>query len=336
MTVIGCSVGRCAGPRSAAVASRSTVPTADRTRLCGQRPNRGGVNPRADAAAVRLVTGRPGSLAWSPRQPPADDPSRDGRDSSEEQDMTGRWVTRWVATPLLELGYLVLGLFAGVATGSVAVTFVALSIGLLPAFLLGLPMVALTVYVVHGLAVMERARAAATARGRPARPPAAAGPGRRLGAPHPGARSVASEFWKETAYAVLLLPFGTVYGHRWRSPSGRPLPRRSLLPLYARRAARRRGSHLAALVSRARGRGRLRGRRAAAAARPAAHRGLRRRAPRPGARRCWRRATPTPCGAGHVAAPRPAPGSSTPPTPSAAGSSATCTTAPSSSWSRWR
>jgi signal transduction histidine kinase len=119
--------------------------------------------------------------------------------------MTGRWVAR----PLLELGYLVLGLFAGIATGTVAVTFVALSIGLLPVFLLGLPVAALTVLVVHGLAAMERARARALLDvelpGRPLRPVPDAGWLRRT-----LVRVRTSEFWKETAYAVVLLPTATV------------------------------------------------------------------------------------------------------------------------------
>ena len=88
--------------------------------------------------------------------------------------MTSRRATRWVATPLLELGYLVIGLFAGVVTGAVAITCLALSIGLLPAFLLGIPVAALSILVVHGLAAMERARAAALLGvdlpGRPLRP----------------------------------------------------------------------------------------------------------------------------------------------------------------------
>jgi signal transduction histidine kinase len=119
--------------------------------------------------------------------------------------MTGRWVAR----PLLELGYLVLGLFAGVVTGTVAITFVALSFGLLPAFLLGLPIAALTVLVVHGLAGMERARARALLSvelpGRPLRPVPDVGWLRRS-----LVRVRSSEFWKETAYAVLLLPFAAV------------------------------------------------------------------------------------------------------------------------------
>jgi signal transduction histidine kinase len=123
--------------------------------------------------------------------------------------MTSRWATRWVATPLLELGYLVLGLFAGVVTGTVAVTGVALSIGLLPAFLLGVPVAALTILVVHGLAAMERARAAALLGvhlpGRPLRPVPDTGWLRRT-----LVRVRSSELWKETAYAVVLLPFAAV------------------------------------------------------------------------------------------------------------------------------
>ena len=77
----------------------------------GQPPGRSGGCPAA--------AHRPGSLAWSPRHPPSHDPTRTTGTHEEEHDMRGRWVTRWVATPLLELGYLVLGLFAGVVTFTV-------------------------------------------------------------------------------------------------------------------------------------------------------------------------------------------------------------------------
>ncbi len=117
--------------------------------------------------------------------------------------------SRWLVRPFLELGYLVSGLFAGVVTATVAITCVALSVGLLPAFLLGLPVAALTVLVVHGLARMERARAAAILGvelpGRPLRPVPDAGWIRRT-----AVRARSSEFWKEAAYAVLLLPLGAV------------------------------------------------------------------------------------------------------------------------------
>src|SRR3954468_20750404 len=66
---------------------------------------------------------------------------------------------RWVVTPLLELAYLALGLVLGVVTFTVVVIGLTLSIGLLPVFLLGVPVLVATVHVVHGIAVMERRRA---------------------------------------------------------------------------------------------------------------------------------------------------------------------------------
>jgi signal transduction histidine kinase len=123
--------------------------------------------------------------------------------------MTGSRVGRRLAAPLLELGYLVLGMFAGIATATVAVTLLALSVGLLPAFLLGLPVAALTILVVHGLAVMERGRARALLdvelAGRPLRPVPDAGWVRRT-----LVRVRSGEFWKEAGYAVVLLPTATV------------------------------------------------------------------------------------------------------------------------------
>jgi len=66
---------------------------------------------------------------------------------------------RWVVRPLLELAYVALGVFVGIVTFTVAVTGLALGFGLLPVFLLGVPVLVAMVYVVHGLALMERARA---------------------------------------------------------------------------------------------------------------------------------------------------------------------------------
>ena len=116
---------------------------------------------------------------------------------------------RWLTRPLLELGYLVSGLFAGVITFTVTVTGLALSIGLMPAFLLGIPVFGAVVYVVHGLAVMERSRANLFLDVElPARPVRNA-PGlnwlRRI-----LLRAKSPEFWKEAAYGILLLPIGVV------------------------------------------------------------------------------------------------------------------------------
>lgn len=118
---------------------------------------------------------------------------------------------RRVARPLLELAYVSLGMFFGILTFTVTVTGLALSIGLLPAFLLGLPVLVGTVYVVHGMAVMERRRAGLFMDVElPARPM----PGK------PGqswlrrsfARTVSPEFWKEASYSLLLLPLGILSG----------------------------------------------------------------------------------------------------------------------------
>jgi signal transduction histidine kinase len=116
---------------------------------------------------------------------------------------------RWVLRPLLELGYLAAGMFTGVVTFTLAVTGLALSVGLMPAFLLGIPVLAATIWMVHGLAVMERGRADALLDvrlpGRPVRAVPGAGWIRRTFA---RARSV--EFWKETGYCLLLLPVATI------------------------------------------------------------------------------------------------------------------------------
>ncbi len=116
---------------------------------------------------------------------------------------------RWVVRPLLELAYVALGVFVGIFTFTVTVTMLALGIGLVPAFLLGVPVLAATVYVVHGLAVMERVRAEIFLGVElPARPmrryPGVSWFGRFV------RRLTAPEFWKETAYAIVLLPLGVI------------------------------------------------------------------------------------------------------------------------------
>jgi signal transduction histidine kinase len=118
---------------------------------------------------------------------------------------------RWVVRPLLELAYVALSMFIGIITFTVVVTGLALSVGLLPAFLLGLPVLVATVYVVHGLAVMERRRAELFLDVElPARPlPQKPGQSwlRRA-----FARTVSPEFWKEACYALLLMPLGVISG----------------------------------------------------------------------------------------------------------------------------
>jgi signal transduction histidine kinase len=116
---------------------------------------------------------------------------------------------RWVGRPLLELAYVSLSMFFGIITFTVAVTGLSLSVGLLAAFLLGLPVLVATVYAVHGLAIMERQRAMLFMDvDLPARPmPSKPGQSwlRRS-----FARTVSPEFWKETCYCLLLLPFGVI------------------------------------------------------------------------------------------------------------------------------
>ena len=118
-------------------------------------------------------------------------------------------LTRWVLRPLLELGYLVAGLFSGVVTFTLVVTALALSVGLMPAFLLGIPVLAATIWLVHGLAAMERGRAAVLLDvelpGRPVRAVPEGGWVRRT-----FVRAGSVEFWKEVGYCVLLLPLSTV------------------------------------------------------------------------------------------------------------------------------
>ena len=104
-------------------------------------------------------------------------------------------LTRWVLRPLLELGYLVAGLFSGIVTFTRVVTALALSVGLMPAFLLGIPVLWATIWLVHGLAGMERGRAAALLDVRmPGRPVRAVPEGGWVRRTFVRARSV--EFWK--------------------------------------------------------------------------------------------------------------------------------------------
>ena len=206
-----------------------------------------------------------------------------------------RWVTRRCSSSATSCP----GCSPASSPFTVTVTGLALSIGLLPAFLLGIP--------VLGADGLRRARPGRHgARAAPplfldvdaARPPAAPAPGRRLGAPHPACASRRAGVLeggrvRRAAAAVRRrarqsLALAVLVGRRGR---------RCCCPLYVDAAARRRGRHLAALVGRARGRGRLRRRRAAAAARPGAHRRACRRARSAWRRRCCHRAAATRCAA---------------------------------------
>jgi signal transduction histidine kinase len=118
---------------------------------------------------------------------------------------------RWVGRPLLELAYVALGLFFGVLTFTLTITGLALSIGLLPAFLLGLPVLVATVYVVHGLAVMERRRAGLFLDVE-LLPRAMSHRAGQSWLRRSFARTVSPEFWKEATYGLLLLPLGVLSG----------------------------------------------------------------------------------------------------------------------------
>lgn len=116
---------------------------------------------------------------------------------------------RWVTRPLLELAYLVAGLVSGVVTFTVTVTGLALSLGLMPAFLLGIPVLWAVIHLVHGLAVAERGRVAffldVDLPGRAVRAVPDVNPLRRL-----FVRARSPEFWKEAGYTILLMPVTVV------------------------------------------------------------------------------------------------------------------------------
>src|SRR4051794_41052653 len=74
-------------------------------------------------------------------------------------------MTTWSATTapprpslLAALAHVVLSLWVGVVLFSVTVTMLSLSVGLLPAFLLGVPLAAVTFWMVRGFATLERGR----------------------------------------------------------------------------------------------------------------------------------------------------------------------------------
>src|SRR5471030_123921 len=118
---------------------------------------------------------------------------------------------RCVGRPLLELAYVTSGLFFCVITFTLTLTGLGLSIGLLPAFLLGLPVLVATVYLVHGMAIMERRRAMVFMDvDLPARPMVAKPAQSWLR--RCAALTVPPEFWKEACYSLLLLPLGVISG----------------------------------------------------------------------------------------------------------------------------
>jgi signal transduction histidine kinase len=102
-----------------------------------------------------------------------------------------------------------MSMFIAIATFTVTVVGLSLSVGLLPAFLLGVPVLVATVYVVHGMAVMERNRAKlfmdVDLPPRAMRSKAGQNWLRRS-----LSRTMSPEFWKEACYCLLLLPLGVI------------------------------------------------------------------------------------------------------------------------------
>jgi len=116
----------------------------------------------------------------------------------------------WGLRTWLSLAYVVLGLPFGILTFTVTVVGLSLGVGLIPLFLIGLVVLWVTVLLVRGMAVMERARAALFFDvDLPGRPRALVGEGSAL---RRGWRRLSSRgTWKEIAYCLLLLPVGTVF-----------------------------------------------------------------------------------------------------------------------------
>ena len=116
----------------------------------------------------------------------------------------------WGLRTWLSLAYVVLGLPFGILTFTVTVVGLSLGVGLIPLFLIGLVVLWVTVLLVRGMAVMERARAALFFDvDLPGRPRELVGEGSAL---RRGWRRLSSRgTWKEIAYCLLLLPIGTVF-----------------------------------------------------------------------------------------------------------------------------
>ncbi len=112
---------------------------------------------------------------------------------------------RIVVKPLLELGYLIAALPLAVLGFTTAVVGLTLSIGLLPLFLIGVPLIAATAYAVHGFSLLEcgLANALLDEELQARHAPRATGRGW-LSRPLSYLRS--PEFWKETAHALIALP----------------------------------------------------------------------------------------------------------------------------------
>ena len=116
----------------------------------------------------------------------------------------------WGLRTWLSLAYVVLGLPFGILTFTVTVVGLSLGVGLVPLFLVGLVVLWVTVQLVRGMAVMERARATLFLDvDLPGRPRELVGEGSAL---RRGWRRLTSRgTWKEIAYCLLLLPIGTVF-----------------------------------------------------------------------------------------------------------------------------
>ena len=116
----------------------------------------------------------------------------------------------WGPRTWLSLAYVVLGLPFGILTFTVTVVGLSLGVGLVPLFLVGLVVLWVTVQLVRGMAVMERARATLFLDvDLPGRPRELVGEGSAL---RRGWRRLTSRgTWKEIAYCLLLLPIGTVF-----------------------------------------------------------------------------------------------------------------------------
>ncbi|QTE30878.1 sensor histidine kinase [Pengzhenrongella sicca] len=127
-----------------------------------------------------------------------------------------RWLGRWVGQPMLELAYVVGSLFLGLVAGTVTVAGLAVGVGLLPVFLLGVPVLVAVSYVVHALAIIELKRAGlfldVTLRPRPMPSLGGNALGRRGMVRRALARVRSAEFWKEAVYCLLLLPLGMLSG----------------------------------------------------------------------------------------------------------------------------
>jgi signal transduction histidine kinase len=116
----------------------------------------------------------------------------------------------WGLRTWLSLAYVVLGLPFGILTFTVTVVGLSLGVGLIPLFLIGLVVLWVTMLLVRGMAVMERARATLFFDvDLPGRPRELVGEGSAL---RRGWRRLSSRgTWKEIAYCLLLLPIGTVF-----------------------------------------------------------------------------------------------------------------------------